>query len=104
MAESSGKAKKTTSTTKKKTTGTAKKKTTTAKKTTSTTFRLSAEEKKLVTNYRKCNDMTKMMIRAAVEKLADKAADTSSASASGSSPLEALGGLNLDSILSMLGK
>ena len=49
----------------------AAKKPATAKKT-SSALRLSAEEKKLIQNYRKCNSVAKMMITAAVEKAAEK--------------------------------
>ena len=41
-----------------------------AAKKTSSALRLSAEEKKLIQNYRKCNSVAKMMITAAVEKAA----------------------------------
>ncbi len=60
--------KKTTSTAKKKTSTTAKKKTTTAKKTTASTFRVSAAEKKIITNYRKCNPLVKKIIAVLAEK------------------------------------
>ena len=50
---------------------TAAKKPAAAKKT-SSALRLSAEEKKLIQNYRKCNSVAKMMITAAVEKAAEK--------------------------------
>ena len=43
-----------------------------AAKKTSSALRLSAEEKKLIQNYRKCNSVAKMMITAAVEKAAEK--------------------------------
>ncbi len=60
--------KKTTSAAKKKTSTTAKKKTTTAKKTTASTFRVSAAEKKIITNYRKCNPLVKKIIAVLAEK------------------------------------
>ena len=54
------------------TTGTKKKKpaSTAKKKPASTSIRLSAEEKKLVQNFRKCNLIEKKLITAAVEKAA----------------------------------
>ena len=61
--------KKTTSAAKKKTSTTAKKKTTTVKKkTTASTFRVSAAEKKIITNYRKCNPLVKKIIAVLAEK------------------------------------
>ncbi len=66
--------KKTAASAKKKTSTSAKKKTstTTAKKktTTTTTLKLSAAEKKLITNFRKCNDLEKTIITALTEKAA----------------------------------
>ena len=52
---------------KKKTTTTAKKKTSTSS---STTLKLSAKEKKLVQNYRKCNALEKQLIEVITEKAA----------------------------------
>ena len=72
--KTSAAAKKKTSSTaaKKKTSTTAKKKTssTAAKKKTSSasTFRLSAAEKKIITNYRKCNVLMKKLIAVLAEK------------------------------------
>lgn len=64
----------TSTTARKKTTTTAKKKTgtTTAKKpaSSSTTLKLSAKEKKLVQNYRKCNALEKQLIDVVTEKAA----------------------------------
>jgi len=65
--------------TRKKTGTTSKKKK--KKKTSSSSIRLSAAEKKLITNYRKCNALYKEVISLVVEKAAggstDKLADVS---------------------------
>ena len=58
--------KKTASTAKKKTTSTAKKKTTS-----SSSLKLSAAEKKLVQNYRKCDAIGKKLIAVIAEKASD---------------------------------
>ncbi|MBP3851650.1 MAG: hypothetical protein J6D36_03815 [Erysipelotrichaceae bacterium] len=73
---------------------TTNKKTTTKKKS-SSTLKLSADEKKMITSYRKCNEATKLMIRAAIEKLAE---NTESKKEDGKSDL------NLGGFLNLLGK
>ena len=71
-------------------------------KTTAQNIRLSAEEKKLIQNYRKCNDVMKTMISAAVEKVAQTASAQSQAGQGGS---QASGGkLDLSGLFSLLGK
>ena len=67
-ASTSGRKTSSTSTAKKKTssTSTAKKKTSS----TSTSIRLTAAEKKLITNYRKCGTLQKQIIALIVEKVA----------------------------------
>lgn len=72
-----------------------KKESTTKKKKTSSTIKLSADEKKMITSYRKCNEATKLMIRAAIEKLAE---NTESKKEDGKSDL------NLSGFLNLLGK
>ena len=72
-----------------------KKESTTKKKKTSSTIKLSADEKKMITSYRKCNEATKLMIRAAIEKLAEH---TESKKEDGKSDL------NLGGFLNLLGK
>jgi hypothetical protein len=72
-----------------------KKESTTKKKKTSSTIKLSADEKKMITSYRKCNEATKLMIRAAIEKLAE---NTESKKEDGKSDL------NLGGFLNLLGK
>jgi hypothetical protein len=73
-ASSSAKKKTSSTSTARKKTSTAKKKTgtTTAKKKTSTsnTIRLTAAEKKLITNYRKCGTLQKQIISLVIEKVA----------------------------------
>lgn len=73
-AASSTKKKTSSSSTARKKTSTAKKKTgtTTARKKTSTssTIRLTAAEKKLITNYRKCGTLQKQIISLVIEKVA----------------------------------
>lgn len=67
---------------------------------TSSALRLSAEEKKLIQNYRKCNSVAKMMITAAVEKAAEKyGSDKSDKEDSGSASVP-----GLESLLNLLGK
>ncbi|HAS21190.1 MAG TPA: histone H1 [Lachnospiraceae bacterium] len=71
-----------------------------AAKKTSSALRLSAEEKKLIQNYRKCNSVAKMMITAAVEKAAEKyGSDKSDKEDSGSASVP-----GLESLLNLLGK
>ena len=78
---------------------TAAKKPAAAKKT-SSALRLSAEEKKLIQNYRKCNSVAKMMITAAVEKAAEKyGCDKSDKEDSGSASVP-----GLESLMNLLGK
>ena len=78
------------------------------KKTTSSSIRLSSAEKKLIENYRKCNDMTKTMISAIVEKIAGtKAASQDSSSASEENGILGsldLGNLDLGGLLNIFGK
>ena len=78
------------------------------KKTTSSSIRLSSSEKKLIENYRKCNDMTKTMISAVVEKIAGtKAASQDSSSASEENGILGsldLGNLDLGGLLNIFGK
>ena len=71
-----------------------------AAKKTSSALRLSAEEKKLIQNYRKCNSVAKMMITAAVEKAAEKyGSDKSDKEDSGSASVP-----GLESLMNLLGK
>ena len=71
-----------------------------AAKKTSSALRLSAEEKKLIQNYRKCNSVAKMMITAAVEKAAEKyGSDKGDKEDSGSASVP-----GLESLLNLLGK
>ena len=71
-----------------------------AAKKTSSALRLSAEEKKLIQNYRKCNSVAKMMITAAVEKAAEKyGSDKSDKEDIGSASVP-----GLESLLNLLGK
>ena len=62
----SAKTSKTTTSAKKKTTSTTKKKTSTS----SNTMRLSAAEKELIRNYRKCNSIEKKLVAGLAEKVA----------------------------------
>ena len=81
------------------------------KKTTSSSIRLSAAEKKLIENYRKCNDMTKTMISAVVEKIAGTKAASQTDQASGQNQQDNgllgnldLGNLDLGGLLNIFGK
>ena len=69
-----------------------------AAKETSQTIRLSAEEKKLIQNYRKCNEVMRTMISAAVEKVA------STGAAKKDTGEDSSGKMDLSGLFSLIGK
>ena len=77
---------------------TAAKKTSTTKKTTtsSSTIKLTKDEKKLIQDFRKCNDVTKSMICSAVEKI-------STTKGAGKDNMD-LGSLDLGKLAGLFGK
>ena len=85
--------------------------TTAKKKAASSSIRLSAAEKKLIENYRKCNDMTKTMISAVVEKIAGTKAASQTDQNGGQNQQDNgllgnldLGNLDLGGLLNLFGK
>ena len=85
--------------------------TTAKKKAASSSIRLSAAEKKLIENYRKCNDMTKTMISAVVEKIAGTKAASQTDQNAGQNQQDNgllgnldLGNLDLGGLLNIFGK
>ena len=77
---------------------TAAKKTSTARKTTTTasSIKLTKDEKKLIQDFRKCNDVTKSMICSAVEKI-------STTKGAGKDSID-LGSLDLGKLTGLFGK